>query len=219
LGKIVGELDSSLKGLNLGISSWVSFARWEEPPEWKNFDVGYAKVGNRWGIAVRCVSGDFSIPQNDNTTDEWLFNDAPRYLRLQAIDRVPELLENLVKDVVDFTDQITKKLKQMQELSMAISVSAKGREISTAISAFAGRIDKTVKRADAIPLPPTFDGLDEAGRIVDGPPPFSTGMVAGMGAPPRAPAFNSAKGTGDVSPLPYTKGTAGLVVPGKNKKL
>jgi len=126
LGKIVAELEAALKSLNLGISSWVTFCEWGELPEWYSSDVGYDKVDGKWGIAIRSCGGDVANPQDDWTSDVWLFNDAPRALRLQAIDKIPDLLEKLVKDAVAFTDQINDKLKQSRELSTAISAVAKG---------------------------------------------------------------------------------------------
>ncbi len=205
LGKVVVDLDSALKRLNLGITSWVFFSGWQDDPDWASDYIGYAKIGGKWGIAIRSLSSDFSSPDGCRTDGEWLFNDAPRDLRLMAIDKIPDLLEKLVEKVGEFTSNLNTKLKQSQELSTAISALARGT-------------DKTAKGSDAVPPPPTFDDIKETNRIPDGPPPFTTGMIAGMGMPPGPPTFDSAKGMGAVPPPPHIKGIAGLALPGKNKK-
>jgi len=143
LGKIVVELEAALKSLNLGISSWVSFSAWQDGSDWSSDDIGYAKIDGKWGIAIRSISGNYDFPEGGEKTGEWPFNDAPRALRIHAIDKFPDLLEKLVKDAVAFTDQINNKLKQSKELSTAINGVAKGT-------------DRPPKETREIPPPPDF---------------------------------------------------------------
>src|SRR5207245_10268704 len=67
--------------------------------------IGYAKVSGRWGIAICASSGDFGDEPNEEL---WLFGDAPRAYRLQAVDKLPELLEKLVSA----TDETAATLKE-----------------------------------------------------------------------------------------------------------
>lgn len=125
LGKVVVELDAALKRLNLGIASWVDFRSWESPDggDFSCDQIGYARIGGKWGIAIRSISGNYSF--GEETIDgEWLFNDAPRALRIKAIDKIPELLESLIKDVAATTKAVSEKLKQSQELATAIKTVA-----------------------------------------------------------------------------------------------
>jgi hypothetical protein len=137
LGKSIAEIDVALKKLNLGITTWVAISRTDEAyfddsPLWR-WDIGYAKVDGKWGISLRKISGDYSNPdQSDN--EEWLFNDAPRALRLEAIGKIPELLEKLSKDAVDTASEIRAKLGEAQTVAEAVK-GAGNRPISEPVCA------------------------------------------------------------------------------------
>lgn len=128
LGKVVTELDAALKSLNLGISSWVNFRAWEQHPDWSCDQLGYSKVGGKWGVAIRTVSGDYLSPGDDKVDAEWAFNDAPRAMRIAAIDHIPELLEKLVKEVEATTNRVNERLKHSQAIAEAISAVANPAE-------------------------------------------------------------------------------------------
>jgi len=126
LGKSVTELDSALKKLNLGISVWVSMRGNDGLPEdtwYRNEDLGYAKIGGKWGIALRTVSGDYQYPEHENV-EEWLFNDAPRSLRLSAIGHVAELLDALSKEADETTKKLKAKLAEAQAVATAVKEAA-----------------------------------------------------------------------------------------------
>src|SRR5882724_6007815 len=95
LGKYISEIDEALKNLNLGISVWVEVRRWDgEHPRYYYETIGYAKVAGKWGIALQSAIGSHDDPE-EGSAEQWLFNDAPRKLRLAAIDKLPELLKKL----------------------------------------------------------------------------------------------------------------------------
>ena len=52
---------------------------------------------------------------------KWPFNDAPRHLRLQAVDKIPELLESLLKTAADMSDKMTQKADEIIAITDAIS--------------------------------------------------------------------------------------------------
>src|SRR5260370_29189378 len=76
--RVVGALDEALKKLNIGLTVWVSFAdRCPHDPSYYDVDqIGYHKVGSKWGIALRHIWGEEPF---DNHEEEgpWLFSDAP----------------------------------------------------------------------------------------------------------------------------------------------
>jgi hypothetical protein len=129
LGKVIVEVDAALKALNLGISSWISFNEWVDDggSDYSCDQIGYSKVGGKWGIALRSLSGNYNY--GEGTEDgPWLFNDAPRALRVAAIDKIPEFLEKLAKDAVETTKKINEKLQQSRELAKAITVLASAKD-------------------------------------------------------------------------------------------
>src|ERR1700686_1961932 len=89
LGKSVSEMDAALKKLNLGIPVWVLIQGWQDQTSFWSDHLGYQKISGKWGIALRVVSG-FHGHEDDADVETWLFNDAPRPLRLKAIEKIPE---------------------------------------------------------------------------------------------------------------------------------
>jgi hypothetical protein len=119
LGKFIGALDASIRDLNLGIESWVSFRHENDEIDWDSDDVGYAKIDRRWGLAIRTMRGNINYPEHDRV-ESWLFNDSPRALRIQAIGKIPDLLDELAKAAVETTKRIAEKSKEAQQLVTAI---------------------------------------------------------------------------------------------------
>jgi hypothetical protein len=126
LGKSVGELDSALKKLNLGITVWVTIqgddGLPDDPSYWSE-DLGYCKVDGKWGLALRTVRGDYSFPDGDQE-EKWLFNDAPRSLRLSAISKIPELLEMLSFEASKAATEIRAKLTEAQKVAEVVKKAA-----------------------------------------------------------------------------------------------
>jgi prefoldin subunit 5 len=126
LGKSIAEIDAALKKLNLGITTWVTIRGDDRSPYDDSFwsrDIGYAKVSNKWGISLRTIDGQCSDPDRSEI-EEWLFNDAPRSLRLEAIDKIPELLEKLSMESVKTTKNIRAKLDEAQAVAEAVKGAA-----------------------------------------------------------------------------------------------
>jgi hypothetical protein len=121
IGKLVGELDSALKKLNLGITVWVTVGsnEWEDG-SFRSHDIGYAKIDGEWGISLRIVNGNSNNPDQERT-EEWLFNDATRSLRLDAIGYIPALLEKLSEEAVKTTEEIKKKLSITQQITEVVT--------------------------------------------------------------------------------------------------
>lgn len=76
------------------------------------------RIGGKWGLAIRAIAGNHNV--DDDSVEQWLFSDAPRSYRIEAIDKIPDLLEELIKNA----DKTTKKLKETtveaRELAAAV---------------------------------------------------------------------------------------------------
>jgi hypothetical protein len=98
LANSIGELDSALGKLSLDIPVWVQIiGRDDGHTSYWSRDIGYERIDNRWGIAVRTRSGNYRYPDGEKT-EVWLFNDAPRRLQIEAVEKVPELFEKLIQE-------------------------------------------------------------------------------------------------------------------------
>lgn len=128
LGKSIAEIDAALKKLNLGITTWVTIQsgdgdRFRDNYSFWSRDIGYAKVDSKWGITLRNVDGDYRNP-DDERVEKWRFDDAPRSLRLESIDKIPELLEKLSKEAAKTTKDIRAKLCEVQSVASAVKGAA-----------------------------------------------------------------------------------------------
>jgi hypothetical protein len=119
LGESVGKLDAVLKKFNLGVPPWVSFVDSKSDSGFYQEDIGYAKVNGKWGIAIRTVECDFSDPES--SIAEWQFNDAPRLLRVNAVERIPELLDALLDSAAEMTKAIASKAGEVDAFASAMS--------------------------------------------------------------------------------------------------
>jgi hypothetical protein len=122
LAKPVAEIDAAFKKLNLGVIVWT---RMEGGPHseaseyWWSQDIGYTKISGKWGVALRSCSGDYTDPERDSV-EEWLFNDAPRRMRILGIQHIPDLIRAMVEEVNKTTSTIKSKITEANELAKAI---------------------------------------------------------------------------------------------------
>jgi hypothetical protein len=106
-----------LRRLNLGITTWIRLdSREDGLGNYSKRDLGYAKVGGKWGIALRTMSGNHHSP-DDAVLEEWLFNDAPRALRIESVEKLPDLFDGLVKEADAATRQIRSRTQQAEQLA------------------------------------------------------------------------------------------------------
>ncbi len=129
LGKYVSELDSALKKLNLGVTVWVQLRGNEDPrtQDYWSEDVGYAKRDGKWGIALRKLHGNYNDPEYGES-ESWLFNDAPRELRLAAITKIPDLFDELSKKAFETTQRLIEKIQETDALVRAVKKAAEPAE-------------------------------------------------------------------------------------------
>jgi hypothetical protein len=125
LGNSISQIDAALRSLNLGISVWVDIVSTDDDQthDYWGEKVGYAKVSGKWGISLCTFSGNYERPEQE-TGEEWLFNDGPRKLRLSAIEKIPDLLKNLSEEAVKTTERIRGKLAAAQQVATAVKNAA-----------------------------------------------------------------------------------------------
>jgi hypothetical protein len=127
--RTVAPIDAALKKLNLGVAAWHKYMGGSPDADgdyWSR-ELGYARVQGKWGLALRTVEGN--VNDFDDDTQTWLFNDAPRMMRVEAIDHIPALLEELVKQSEKVATELHKQVGRAAEFAETISSLAdtKGR--------------------------------------------------------------------------------------------
>jgi hypothetical protein len=121
LGKTVSVLDAALSNLNLGVSAWYQIAANEDQSgNYWSRDIGYAKVNKTWGIALRRTWGNENY--DDHNEEVWLFEDAPRFMCIESVGKLPHLLEELIERTEETTKKIIAKTAEAKELAEALSI-------------------------------------------------------------------------------------------------
>ena len=125
LGRAITAIDAVLQRLNLGVAAWVAVHgdRDEQGMNYWSRDIGYAKVNNRWGISLRSREGNYNWPDEEDC-ETWLFNDAPRWQRVESVEKIPDLLEQLIKDAEATTKRIKEKIDHAKQLADAFEQAA-----------------------------------------------------------------------------------------------
>lgn len=127
LGRLVGPIDDALRRLNLGVAHWYTYKSIQSVEgRYRHHLLGYAKVGSKWGLALSQTEGSFEDGALYRD-EEWLFNDAPRWMRIEAIDQVPELLDQLARKAKESQDSLVEKLEKAREMTTALQVASKQR--------------------------------------------------------------------------------------------
>ena len=116
LRKVIRQLDASLKKLGLGFPAWVQISGSSDETTYWNRDLGYARVGGKWGLALRDVTGNH-LDHDDDSEEVWAFNDAPRAMRIEAVNKIPDLLERLLQQTEETTKKLQSKIAMAADLA------------------------------------------------------------------------------------------------------
>ena len=123
----IQAIDTALQKLNLGVAVWVPFwtRRNNEHEYLSERSLGYGKISGDWGLAIRTYAGYYD--DDDPSIEEWQFSDAPRSYRLEAVAKIPDLLDKLseastktardLKIKVALTKQVATTINQLASSS------------------------------------------------------------------------------------------------------
>ena len=137
LAKPISAIEAALKRLNLGVTAWITFQSilhdsedYRDNHEYHEICcIGYAKISQRWGLAISHAT---TVDGEAVKQEEWPFSDAPRALRLEALEKLPELLEKLAESSSETATTLKKRIALTQQVAdtigrMAPSKPARGK--------------------------------------------------------------------------------------------
>jgi hypothetical protein len=109
LSRPVSIVNTAISELKLAITAWERISGSDDDGygNYWSHDVGYAKVGREWGIALRTSRGNHNYPE-DGDLEQWLFDDAPYSMRIDAVEHLPALVDKLIKSA----DKTARKVKE-----------------------------------------------------------------------------------------------------------
>src|SRR5437870_2712624 len=125
-GSAANTVEEALNKLDPGVTAWVtlSTSMTQEDAPWEIFEerLGYGKANGRWGLTLCTVTKNEKGEKE--IKDSWLFNDAPRNLRLKAIEHVPALIEALAREAAQTAKKVSDGADFARQLAVSISAVA-----------------------------------------------------------------------------------------------
>lgn len=116
----IKEIETALASYNLGVIAWVELRRTREVFDEKYAPVdridrlGYSNKNGKWGLYA---SSDIVEVEDFQW---WLLRDAPRELRLLAVDAIPKLLETMVAKAKELTTEVVSKTDRAKSLATSL---------------------------------------------------------------------------------------------------
>jgi hypothetical protein len=114
----VSEVESAINKFNLGVYATVIAETTSEDGTYvRIIRLAYGKSTGRWGFVIE----DFIDQDPENSWQSWAFKEAPRELRLKVIERIPQLLDELVTKSSSLASDISDKIKMTKDLVECLS--------------------------------------------------------------------------------------------------
>lgn len=116
----IDAIDRALRALDIDVITWKKMAGDEdEYGAYWHRDVGYARIKGDWCLAIRTVRGHEQAEEDD--IEQWPFGAAPSSLRIEAIDKLPDLLEQLIRNAEKTTKKLRERTGEARKLAAALA--------------------------------------------------------------------------------------------------
>jgi len=116
----IAPLEAALEKFNLGVSAWftITGSERDDGSYWSR-EIGYAQIGKKWGIALKRVEGHHAADYDNE--EIWLFKDAPKWLQIEGVTKIPDLFEALLTRAQDTIEKLKAKSQKAKELTEALN--------------------------------------------------------------------------------------------------
>jgi hypothetical protein len=125
-GRPVEAIERAVRQLNIGVEAWEKIRGSDNDGDenyWQEY-VGFAKINGTWRIGLSKVEGNHTLPEREEN-ETWAFDDAPRSLRISAIDKLPDLVEKLIEAANKTARKMQSKVNDVLALANAVTDAAK----------------------------------------------------------------------------------------------
>lgn len=121
----IAQVEGALREYKLGVEAWVDIRRWYEEGQYtdggwfrlgRTQKLGYGKKDGKWGLLT------YIFAEESDEPEEFAFlREAPRDVRLAAVDKLPELLDALVEKAVQTAQEATKKAEKAGQIAAGLN--------------------------------------------------------------------------------------------------
>jgi len=127
LSEQIKNIEAALAAQKLGVRAWVEIRRTPEPQEASDGRIyqftrvdslGYDKHQGKWGLVVHSWIDEFA---DANDSDVSFLRDAPRELRMSAVDALPKLIQEISEQASKLAKEAARKAEQAKHISALLN--------------------------------------------------------------------------------------------------
>lgn len=122
LSQQIAQVENALNELKLGVTAWVNIRSYSEPTESGDYvltrveAIGYGKYKGKWCLLYSSWVEEF--PEESNS--EVPLRDAARADRIDAVDKLPDLVRALEKRTRELADEAKAKAAQVAQFAQEL---------------------------------------------------------------------------------------------------
>jgi len=118
----VSAIEATLNRLGLGVRAHIVVLSSSNADGFitRYLRLAYGNTGGKWGFVIGQYTDDQNLPDYTDF-ESWPFKDAPRELRIDVVEKIPELLQALVKKSADIAAKMTQKIDYTKELASRLA--------------------------------------------------------------------------------------------------
>lgn len=122
LNKQVSDVESAVNKIGIGLTANVNTETWsdERGEEYDIWRICYEKHAGKWGFTIEHLWGHEGF-EDSAELETWAFKDAPREHRLRAVEKIPDLIDALIKKSKEFATDISTVMSYAQGLAAAFT--------------------------------------------------------------------------------------------------
>ncbi len=121
------EVEAAISAYKLGVGAWVEIQREKEitdpDKDGRRYELtyvqllGYGRYKGKWGLLV---AGYCEETFDGEYHEECFLRDAPRHVRLAAVEKFPDLLKALTKEAAQVAEEATKKAEKARQIAASL---------------------------------------------------------------------------------------------------
>ena len=122
----ISEVETALQRYNLGVKAWVEVYRERHehevdgaPHTYVTYLVrllGYSKNNGKWGL----LSAEYWDENEEETWRQSFLHEAPRDMRIAAIDKLPDLIKKLAHNATELAAEATTKAETARQIAATL---------------------------------------------------------------------------------------------------
>jgi hypothetical protein len=122
LSQKIVEIESAINQYKLGVWAWLEQPLFHQMESDGNghdmemtYHLGYGKVRDKWGILMHQ-----RLDYDPESFEPIFLKDAPRDIRVRAIDHISELIERIAAKAAEVNQQVAQKTKLAEQIAASL---------------------------------------------------------------------------------------------------